>query len=179
MENKIKKYFLAFNVLINILFFLSLIFIAIYISIVNNYNSRLKEIWPHHIYLKKMKNWKYMYIISFILIYLSFFIIWITQLTILLRNKNSLAKSLFAIFYWKQLILIADTSKKNKTNFIIASISLFICLLSIIISSVFNLISDFIHLPYIIYSIYLITIFLIYIPLCITIKKINSEKEVN
>ena len=161
MENKIKKYFLTFNILINILFLASLIFIAIYIIIVNNYNSRLKEIWPHHIYFKKMQNWKYMYIISFILIYLSFFII----------NKNSLAKSFFAIFYWKQLILITDTSKKNKTNFIIVSISLFICLLSIIISSVFNLISDFIHLPFIIYSIYLITIFLIYIPLCITIKK--------
>lgn len=53
MENKIKKYFLTFNILINILFLVSLIFIAIYISIVNNYNSRLKEIWPHHIYLKK------------------------------------------------------------------------------------------------------------------------------
>ena len=171
MKNKIKKYFLTFNILINILFLASLIFIAIYIIIVNNYNSRLKEIWPHHIYLKKMQNWKYMYIISFILIYLSFFLIWITQFAILLRNKNSLAKSFFAIFYWKQLILIADTSKKNKTNFIIASISLFICLLSIIISSVFNLISDFIHWPFIIYSIYLITIFLIYIPLCITIKK--------
>ena len=171
MENKIKKYFFAFNVLINILFLFSLIFIAIYISIVNNYNSRLKEIWQHHNYLKRMKNWKDIYIISFILIYLSFFIIWITQLTILLKNKNGLVKSFFAIFYWKQLILIADTPKKNKTNFIIVSISLFICLLSIIISSVFNLISDFIHLPFIIYIIYLITIFLIYIPLCITIKK--------
>ena len=171
MENKIKKYFLTFNILINILFLVSLIFIAIYISIVNNYNSRLKEIWQHHIYLKKMQNWKEIYIISFILIYLSFFLIWITQFAILLRNKNSLAKSFFAIFYWKQLILITDTAKKNKTNFIIVSISLFICLLSIIISSVFNLISDFIHLPFIIYSIYLITIFLIYIPLCITIKK--------
>ncbi|GAA8714301.1 hypothetical protein oki361_15540 [Helicobacter pylori] len=56
MENKIKKYFLTFNILINILFLASLIFIAIYIIIVNNYNSRLKEIWPHHIYLKKMQN---------------------------------------------------------------------------------------------------------------------------
>lgn len=41
MENKIKKYFFTFNILINILFLVSLIFIAIYISIVNNYNSRL------------------------------------------------------------------------------------------------------------------------------------------
>ena len=98
MENKIKKYFLTFNILINILFLVSLIFIAIYISIVNNYNSRLKEIWPHHIYLKKMKNWEYMYIISFILIYLSFLLIWITQFAILLRNKNSLVKSFLPYF---------------------------------------------------------------------------------
>lgn len=98
MENKIKKYFLTFNILINILFLVSLIFIAIYISIVNNYNSRLKEIWQHHIYLKKMQNWKEIYIISFILIYLSFFLIWITQFAILLRNKNSLAKSFLLYF---------------------------------------------------------------------------------
>lgn len=74
MENKIKKYFLTFNILINILFLASLIFIAIYIIIVNNYNSRLKEIWPHHIYLKKNAKLKihvhyFIYINLFIILF--------------------------------------------------------------------------------------------------------------
>ncbi|WP_263774129.1 hypothetical protein [Mycoplasma enhydrae] len=69
----------------------------------------------------------------------------IAKIAILIKNKNSFIKSLFSLFFINKLNLINEDSKVNKTNFISLFVVLNLALISIFLSSVFNIISDWIH----------------------------------
>ncbi|CRH45932.1 Uncharacterised protein [Chlamydia trachomatis] len=65
-----------------------------------------------------------------------------TKFVILLRNKNGFLKSSFPIFFINKINILNSNLKINKTNFIAFFVILNISLLSILISAIFNIISD-------------------------------------
>ncbi|MBN4089201.1 hypothetical protein [Mycoplasma enhydrae] len=148
---KYRKIFFSFNLLLDVVFVLSLFFILVYITWVNKYNSELEKSTLLPKLMKERINWKQIYLISFSLIYLSFLMLQIAKIAILIKNKNSFIKSLFSLFFINKLNLINEDSKVNKTNFISLFVVLNLALISIFVSSVFNIISDWIHWSFIVF----------------------------
>ncbi|AZG68882.1 hypothetical protein [Mycoplasma struthionis] len=172
-----KKLFLSFEILLNIVFVLSLLFIFVYIIWCNDYNNKISLInEPEIKKVKKYINWKYNYPISFTLVYLSYFMIQITKFAILYKNRNGWLRSLFSMFFINKIQFINENKKTNKINFISSFVILNIALVSIIISIAFNIFADALKFSLIVLFIYLITIFLIYIPLIIYFK---NKKYIN
>lgn len=101
---KYKKLFFSFDLLLNIVFFLSLFFIFVYIIWAKNYNKQFEDTGSMPLLYMKYINWRHLYPISFSLIYLSIFMLQFTKFVILLRNKNGILKSLFPIFLLIKLI---------------------------------------------------------------------------
>ncbi|ENY53638.1 hypothetical protein [Metamycoplasma alkalescens] len=117
MTNKsIKKIVFSFDLLLNIVLILALFFIGFYFLWTKNYNQQfdsLPKTPQRHI---RYLNWKYLYPVSFSLIYFSLFLIYVTKFFILISNKNGFLKSFFAIFFINKLQLYNKNPKINKKN---------------------------------------------------------------
>lgn len=166
-----KKLFFSFDLLLNIVFFLSLFFIFVYIIWAKNYNKQFEDTGSMPLLYMKYINWRHLYPISFSLIYLSIFMLQFTKFVILLRNNNGFLKSLFPIFFINKINILNSNLKINKTNFIAFFVILNISLLSILISAIFNIISDRVYWSFIVFIIYFVTIMVCYIPIAFYFHK--------
>ncbi|BAP39748.1 hypothetical protein [Metamycoplasma canadense] len=174
-----KKLFFSFDLLLNIVFFLSLFFIFVYIIWAKNYNKQFEDISLMPSTYKKYINWRYLYPVSFSLIYLSIILLQVTKFVILLRNKNGILKSLFPIFFINKINILNSDLKINKTNFIAFFVFLNISLLSILISAIFNIISDRVYWSFIVFIIYFVTIMVSYVPITIYFYNWNHNNKKN
>lgn len=168
---KYKKLFFTFDLFLNIVLFLSVFFIFVYIIWTKNYNKQFEEMTSTPLVHKKYINWRYLYPISFSLIYLSILLLQITKFSILIRNKNRFLHSLFPMFFINKINLLNNNLKINKANFIVFFVILNISLLSIVVSVIFNIISDKVYWSFIVFIFYFLTIMVSYVPIVIYFHK--------
>ncbi|VEU75633.1 Uncharacterised protein [Mycoplasmopsis maculosa] len=169
-----KKIFLSFNILLLILFITTILFIGIFIAWTNNYNSKLyEENTPQSI--KSIIDWKVSYLTSFVLIFLSFLIIWVSQFAILITNDNGFLKSLLPLFFINKLSLHNLDTKREKRNLISLISILSIVMILSLINAWFNIYANKIQLSFIIYTLFIAVILILYIPVAFQLK-INFKK---
>nr|WP_322958798.1 hypothetical protein [Mycoplasmopsis canis]WQQ12120.1 hypothetical protein RRG48_01840 [Mycoplasmopsis canis] len=154
MKTKEKDFFIFFNIAFLGILLSLLIMIPLYVNWAHNYNLQFTENTPEA--LKSRVDASQSYLISFLLIYVSLFLVWITQVFILLRNKNGILKSLFPILFWKKnnIILHNENKVKERNNLILSLIIFSLSIIAIWLSVSFN----FVPLAFFVYFSFFIVI---------------------